>query len=176
MSKRGVVMWTLRLDDPRALDAAVAGVKAANLARAAAAGLPVLPGFVLTTTAGATLEAGTASGELEGEVRAAWQWLSDDGRRRLVVRSSSVAEDGAASSMAGRFVSVLGVVGWSGFRAAVGQVLASARTGRSPEVGSAATADRAAPTAVLVQPELDPAAAGVLFGVDPVGGRADRLL
>ncbi len=122
-------MWTLRLDGPRALDAAVAGVKAANLARAAAAGLPVLPGFVLTTTAGATLEAGTASGELEGEVRAAWQWLSSDGRRQLVVRSSSVAEDGAASSMAGRFVSVLGVVGWSGFRAAVGQVLASARTG-----------------------------------------------
>jgi phosphohistidine swiveling domain-containing protein len=176
MTKGGIVMWTLRLDDPRALDAAVAGVKAANLARAAAAGLPVLPGFVLTTAAGATLEAGTASGELEGEVRAAWQWLSGDGRRRLVVRSSSVAEDGAAFSMAGRFVSVLGVVGWSGFRAAVGQMLVSARTGRSPQVGSAAAAGRAAPMAVLVQPELDPAAAGVLFGVDPVGGRADRLL
>jgi hypothetical protein len=61
--------------------------------------------------------------------------------------------------MAGRFVSVLGVVVWCGFRAAVGRVLASARTGRAPEVGSTAAAGRVTPMAVLVQPEPDPAAA-----------------
>jgi hypothetical protein len=170
------MMWTLPLDDPRATDPAVAGVKAANLARAAAAGLPVLAGFVITTAAGAVLEEATSSSGPEAELRAAWQRLSGDDRRRLVVRSSSVAEDGEVASMAGQFVSVLGVVGWSGFRAAVGQVLASARSGRTPAVGSAAAAGRVAPMAVLVQPQLEPAVAGVLVGVDPVGDRADRLL
>jgi hypothetical protein len=167
---------TLPLDDPQATDPAVVGVKAANLARAAAAGLPVLAGFVITTAAGAALEGATCSSGLDAELRAAWRRLSADGRRRLVVRSSSVAEDGEVASMAGQFVSVLGVVGWSGFRAAIGQVLASARTGQTPEDGSPAGAGRVAPMAVLVQPELEPAAAGVLFGVDPVSGRADRLL
>ena len=37
------------LDDPRALDPELAGAKAANLARAAVGGMPVLPGFALTT-------------------------------------------------------------------------------------------------------------------------------
>ena len=37
------------LRDPAATDATLTGAKAANLARAAAAGLPTLPGFALTT-------------------------------------------------------------------------------------------------------------------------------
>jgi hypothetical protein len=46
-------MQTLPLDNLWAADPAVAGIKAANLARAAAAGLRVLPGFVITAAAGA---------------------------------------------------------------------------------------------------------------------------
>ncbi|MFW6719510.1 hypothetical protein ACHZ98_04905 [Streptomyces sp. MAR4 CNY-716] len=73
-----------------------AGVKAANLARAAAAGLPVLPGFVLTDPA---LAPGTPAGP--DALRAAWRDLSENGRRPLIVRSSSAHEDAADSSMAG---------------------------------------------------------------------------
>jgi phosphoenolpyruvate synthase/pyruvate phosphate dikinase len=42
------IVW---LHERAALDATLTGAKAANLARAAARGLPVLPGFVLTTAA-----------------------------------------------------------------------------------------------------------------------------
>jgi hypothetical protein len=100
--------------------------------------------------------------------RATWRSSTSAGRAgsrgcsQVLAAVCSVAEDGAASSMAGRFVSVLGVVVWCGFRAAVGRVLASTRTGRAPEVGSTAAAGRVTPMAVLVQPKPDPAAAGML--------------
>lgn len=141
------------LDDERALDPSLVGAKAASLARAAAAGLPVLPGFVLPTT-----------GRTEpSELREAWTELSQDGTVPLVVRSSSTAEDGAETSMAGRFRSVVGVSGWDAFEVAVTAVLESAHGPRA--VGGATGS-----MAVLVQPELDAAFGGVMFGFDPVTG------
>jgi rifampicin phosphotransferase len=149
----------LALTDPEAADPAVGGAKAANLAQAAAAGLPVLPGVVLTTE-GAPAPAG---------LRAAWDRLSQGGARTLVVRSSSTVEDAGESSMAGQFRSVLGVGDWDEFRRAVEEVLASARRPAAPHAPPA-------PMAVLVQPELHPVTGGVLFGVEPVTGDARRLM
>ena len=74
--------------------------------------------------------------------------------------------------MAGRFESVIGVRGWDDFRGAVETVLhsrASAAEGQ-PDLSP----DH--PIAVLVQPVLEATAGGVLFGVDPVTGRSDRLV
>ncbi|HEX6843908.1 MAG TPA: PEP/pyruvate-binding domain-containing protein [Actinomycetota bacterium] len=51
----------LSLDDPRALAPGVVGAKAAGLARAMAAGLPVLPGWVVPASAGASAIAEGAS-------------------------------------------------------------------------------------------------------------------
>ncbi|WP_240661919.1 PEP/pyruvate-binding domain-containing protein [Streptomyces sp. WAC 06738] len=158
-----------------ARDPGSAGAKAANLARAAAAGLPVLPGFVLTDPA---LAPGAPAGP--GALRAAWRDLSEGGRRPLIVRSSSAYEDAADSSMAGWYETVPDVRGWDDFAAAVRRVLDSAARGL---VGPAA-APREAPLragtpgrmAVLVQPMLRAAAGGVMFGADPVAGRHDRLL
>ncbi|WP_307815434.1 PEP/pyruvate-binding domain-containing protein [Streptomyces sp. 7-21] len=146
----------LPLTDGRVRDARTAGGKAAALARAAAAGLPVLPGFVVLPAAGRAHEPG---------LRRAWREMSADGRVPLAVRSSSAAEDTARSSMAGQFASVLGVRGWEEFTAAVQTVRDSA----------AARGSRAA-MAVLVQPMVRSRAGGVLFGADPVTGRTDRLL
>ena len=156
------------LDDQRATDDRLTGAKAAALATAAERGLPVVPGFVMTTAA-------TASGEvavLGPEVRAAWEKLSDVGRRPLVVRSSSTVEDLAGSSMAGRYESVVGVEGWDGFEAAVRTVLDSRQ--HAAEGVPDLTGDE--PLAVLVQPLVDGTAGGVLFGVDPVSGRTDQLV
>jgi pyruvate,water dikinase len=150
------------LDDEAARQPEVAGAKAASLARSRQQGLPVLDGFVITTS-GALLLAG--GGEVPGLLEH-WAALADRGRRPLVVRSSSTAEDGASSSMAGLFTSVLGVLGWDAFLDAVRAVLASA--GRSGLVD--------APMAVLVQPQLAPLQGGVLFGADPLTGAVDRLL
>lgn len=159
----------VRLDDQRATDQRLTGAKAAALATAAAQGLPVLPGFVLTTAA-------TAPGEVDAvvgtEVRAAWEKLSDRGRQPLVVRSSSTVEDLAGSSMAGRYESVVGVDGWDAFEAAVRTVLDSRR--HAAEGVPDLTGDE--PLAVLVQPLVDSTAGGVLFGVDPVSGRSDQLV
>ena len=156
-----MVCW---LDHADAAEPDVAGAKAAALARALAAGFPVLPGFVLTTSA---TELVSRRLPVPPEVRAAWDELSRGGRRSLVVRSSSTVEDLAGSSMAGRFTSVIDVSGWDAFREAVDEVVRSA---------AGEGVDSSAPMAVLVQPLLDARIGGVLFGVDPVTGRSDRMV
>lgn len=147
---------TVPLTQPAAAVPGVAGSKAANLARAAGAGLPVLPGFVIPYRGGGDTVA----------LRRAWHELSDGGARPLVVRSSSPQEDTEESSLAGQFASVLDVRGWRDFRTAVRTVLDSAYR---PD-GSTA------PMAVLVQPMLAARVGGVMFGADPVEGRTDRML
>ncbi len=151
----------LGLDDPRAQDSDLAGAKASALARARAAALPALPGFVITTDGVRAIVDRDKSGEAMFAVHDAWRQLSDNGERSLVVRSSSPSEDGASQSMAGMFTSVLDVQGWPSFLDAVDEV---ARSGRG------------APIAALVQSFLQPAWGGVLFGADPVTGRSDRLV
>ena len=151
------------LDDPDALEAQVVGAKAAALAAARRAGLPVLEGAVLTTGLNAVNQG------LAG--LAAWTRVSHGGTRALVVRSSSTVEDGREQSMAGLFTSVVDVKTLDDFRAAVDAVLAS---GASSKV--VPLADGRAPLAVLVQPLLHARVGGVLFGIDPVSGRRDHLV
>lgn len=152
------------LNQPTASLSPVAGSKAAHLARAARAGLPVLPGFVIPHRP-RDVRGGERVGETSTLARA-WDELSGHGARPLVVRSSSPQEDTEESSLAGRFDSVLDVRGWEEFGAAVRTVLGSARR---PDGDSA-------PMAVLVQPMLRARVGGVLFGADPVSGRTDRML
>ena len=162
------VCW---LADPGARDPAATGAKAAALARATAAGLPALRGFVISTAATRSLRGRLAATGAPAEIRVAWQELSDAGRRSLVVRSSSTVEDLSGSSMAGRFTSRIGVEGWPAFLEAVEEVL---RSGDAVAEGTGA--EGRAPMAVLVQPLLDAVVGGVLFGVDPVTGRTDRMV
>lgn len=155
----------IALSDPVADDESLAGAKAANLARCAAAGLRVLPGFVLTTE-GAT--SGLHDPEVAAGLRDHWE-RAGAGDTTFVVRSSSTIEDAGGSSMAGQFTSVLDVVGWEPFLDAVDKVLAS----------GLAVVDRgggARPMAVLVQRQLDARMGGVMFGVDPVTGDHDHLV
>ncbi|MFD3928510.1 PEP/pyruvate-binding domain-containing protein [Streptomyces sp. NPDC058614] len=159
------------LDQPTAALPQFAGSKAAHLARAARAGLPVLPGFVVPYEASDVSDISGISGVsgTSGDpaaLRHAWHELSGGGARPLVVRSSSPQEDTQESSLAGQFASVLDVRGWRDFRTAIRTVLDSAQR---PD-GSTA------PMAVLVQPMLRARVGGVLFGADPVEGRADRML
>jgi hypothetical protein len=134
----------VELQDPAATAPWLVGAKAANLARAATAGLPVLPGLVVTTLAPS---ADRADPRLLASLHEHWLALSDQGERSLVVRSSSTVEDTEVSSMAGRFLSVVDVLRWPQFLEAVGDVQRSA--------SRAQRADRASrPMAVLVQPML----------------------
>ncbi|WP_240554032.1 PEP/pyruvate-binding domain-containing protein, partial [Streptomyces niveiscabiei] len=168
MGFEGAELAVVPLDSERARHTAVTGAKAANLARAAVAGLPTLPGFVLVP-----VDRAPDAPVGEYSVRALWHELGGD-RTPLVVRSSSAHEDTEDSSMAGRFESVLDVRGWEEFKVAVGVVLDSARRVRPlrpPEDGPGSDG-----MAVLVQPMLTSSVGGVMFGADPVEGRTDRIL
>ena len=154
------------LSDARARSAAIAGAKAANIAEAAAAGFPTVPGFVITTAA---IAAGLEDEGVSAEVRRAYDDLIGASAAPLVVRSSSTIEDAGASSMAGRFTSVLDVDGWDAFLNAAQRVIDSA-TAVLDDTGVAR------PIAVLVQRQLCVAIGGVLFGVDPVTGSRDHVV
>ena len=162
---------TLGLSDPRATDARLAGAKAANLAVATSAGLPVVPGFVVTTAAFDPAAPGWPGAPLPEALtqvlRAAWAEVGGDGAP-LVVRSSSTVEDVGASSMAGQFQSCLDVVGWDAFESALREVLVSSLrpVGAGPP----------APMAVLVQRQVAARVGGVLFGLDPVTGDRSHIL
>ena len=143
----------------------VMGAKSANLARALRAGLPVVPGFVVTTGAARLTVADLR--QTPG-LQSAWRHLTENGARSLVVRSSSVGEDAEKSSMAGLFSSIVDVRGWDDFLDATRTVLDSAR--------SAPLGGEVKPMAVLVQSLVDAEVGGILFGFDPVGGRRDRMV
>ena len=147
--------WTVSLVDESARQPDLVGAKAAVLASARAEGLPVLNGFVLTVDGGERFI--VHDPELRYELRGVWASLPAP----LVVRSSSTIEDQGESSMAGVFTSVLDVATWEDFLLAVARVLASGH---------------GAPMAVLIQPQLDAAIGGVMFGLDPLTGRRDRLV
>jgi rifampicin phosphotransferase len=153
------------LADPGATDGSLVGAKAANLARARVAGLPVLAGLVLTTVWDHRGWSHPSRHDRPGPARTAWERLGA-GEQPLVVRSSSTNEDGGSSSMAGVFTSVLDVATWGDFTTAVDEVLASGSRAAVP----------GARMAVLIQPQLAPRWGGVLFGADPVTGRSDRLV
>lgn len=155
-----VPVAVLELDDPASRAVPVAGAKAAALARARAAGLPVLDGFVVSAAAAAASGDGSLPDALAGDLRAAWRRVAPAGRP-VIVRSSSPHEDTESSSMAGHFRSILDVTGWDELVDAVRDVVTSAEGD---------------PMAVLVQPLLQPAWGGVMFGADPVTGLSDRLL
>ena len=154
--------FVVGLDEVGGDDLHITGGKAAALAKATRAGLSTLPGWVLTTSFCEAVDAGHDVAT-HAAVRDVYE-RAGGGARALVARSSSVVEDSAESSMAGRFESVIGIVGFEAFVKAVVTVLDSR--------GRAEAMDH--PIAVLVQPLIEPAFGGVLFGVDPVTGRSDR--
>ncbi|HKH25599.1 MAG TPA: PEP/pyruvate-binding domain-containing protein [Acidimicrobiia bacterium] len=154
--------FIVELGDEAALEVALTGGKAAALARGANAGLAVLPGVVLTTAFCDAVDSGAQVAN-HPAVREAFERAGGD-HKSLVARSSSVVEDTAGSSMAGQFESIVGINGFDEFVAAVTVVLVSReRAGAANQ-----------PIAVLVQPLIEPAFGGVMFGVDPVSGRSDR--
>jgi len=134
-----------------ALDPAVFGGKAAALARAVRAGLPVPPGLALSREGVLALEAGSS------EIEAAWTAATGRLGGPCAVRSSAVGEDGATQSFAGVYETRLHVLGEPALRAAV---LAVGNPETDVRIG------------VVVQQMVEPTVAGVLFTRHPVSGVA----
>ncbi|MCT2584295.1 PEP/pyruvate-binding domain-containing protein [Actinophytocola gossypii] len=157
----------LPLDDYRA-DLATVGGKGASLARLTRAGLPVSPGFHVTTHAFRT---GTVPA---AEIAAAYAAL---GGGPVAVRSSATAEDLPELSFAGQHDTFLDVTGTEAVTDAVARCWASLWTERAvayrarngiPEDGLA--------LAVVVQRMVPAEVSGVLFTANPVTGARDETV
>jgi len=97
------------------------------------------------------------------------------GGGKVAVRSSALGEDGEHASFAGQYETVLDVEGIDQLRSAIDQCVASLHSARA----DAYQDDKhiaSATMCVVVQKMVDASVAGVLFTVDPVSNRYDRLV
>ena len=165
----------LFLDEEEAAEPALAGNKAATLARLSASGLPVPPGFVVTVAACDRITAAGEGGAIDQDLLAAIRsGLARLGDTALAVRSSGTAEDREDASYAGQYETVLGVRGPGEVAAALRTCVASAAAARvRAYAGDGAGLAR---MAVLVQRLVPADAAGVAFTANPVTGDPEILV
>ncbi|MGW4793234.1 PEP/pyruvate-binding domain-containing protein [Nonomuraea sp. NPDC004297] len=165
------------------------GGKAANLGELTRAGLPVPPGWVLTTDAYRQVAEGLETGgdglaerarrhllqatvpdAVHEAIVTAYKGLGDD--VPVAVRSSATAEDLPFASFAGQQDTFLNVVGAEEVVRAVRRCWASLWTDRAVAYRESNGIEHAAVRlAVVVQTMVDARVAGVLFTADPVTGR-----
>ncbi len=137
------------------------GGKALGLAGLAAAGFDVPAAFVIADADPDALPDGLAE---------RYARLAADGAS-VAVRSSAAGEDGAESSFAGQYESVLGVTDLDGLVAAIRRCVES--TGSERASAYRADAGTSGTMHLVVQEMVDARAAGVVFTADPVSARRD---
>lgn len=164
------ILW---LGDERAGLAELAGGKAANLSRLAAA-FRVPPGFVVTVP-------GTAlSREARARVTEAYRQLArfaGTAAPAVAVRSSAIDEDGLDASFAGQHDTFLNVSGPEQVWWALCRCLASFRSERARHYRRTSGLPEAPErVAVLVQCLVPADASGVVFSAHPVTGARDEVV
>jgi pyruvate, water dikinase len=152
-----------------AADESIFGGKAAALARAVRAGLPVPPGLAL---AASFVEA------VGGGERAAADELAalPVPAGPLAVRSSAIGEDSAAASFAGQHASMLNVCGGPALLEAVQAVWRSASSDAALAYRRRLGIEGPPRMGVVVQRLAAADVAGVLFTVNPVTGAEERVI
>lgn len=114
------------------------------------------------------------SGPLQKEAEEHYRAL---GTELVAVRSSATAEDLPGHSFAGQYESYLGVAGLEGCVEAIKKCWASLWTERAYHYRDENGFDHlAVDMAVIVQSLLEPDASGVVFTLEPLSGRSDRLV
>jgi pyruvate,water dikinase len=182
----------LAFDDTRCCEVRAAGGKGASLAAMTAAGLPVPSGFVVPADVlGGCIDAerlralalAQASAEAQALVREAKPPRSEIavayerlGAGAVAVRSSACAEDSEAASFAGQQETYLNVVGSDDVCSRVVDCWASFFSERALFYRSRKGSLDDLAMAVVVQRMVAPDKSGVVFTVDPVQGRRDRMV
>jgi pyruvate,water dikinase len=179
--------------DPRCSDVGLSGGKGGSLAAMTANGLPVPPGFVITSAAfEAAVDAEALLGRLEARdldgarevVRAAQppRDLVEEQYARLpagcsvAVRSSACAEDSSDASYAGQQETYLFVETFDDVIAKVVECWLSFFSERAVFYRQHKGDLHDIAMAVVVQQMVDATKAGVMFTVDPVNHRKDRVV
>ena len=195
------VVW---LTEEAGREVEVAGGKGASLARMTAEGLPVPPGFVIPSYvlqnsidaermlelaasryARELLELIAATEPPKERITAAYENLVGGrftatyklvGNKKVAVRSSAVAEDSEAASYAGQQETFLFVEGAEEVCRRVVDCWASFFSERALFYRSQKGSLEDLRMAVVVQKMVDPEKSGVIFTVDPVRRRRDRMV
>lgn len=95
----------------------------------------------------------------------------------VAVRSSAIHEDGASSSFAGQYATLLGVRGRDAIVNAILDCYRSFYTTQSLfERARAGIIENEAGLAILIQPLIDAECAGVCFSIDPVAQKRERIV
>jgi pyruvate,water dikinase len=189
MAEDAAVVW---FSDDACRDVECAGGKGASLAAMTALGLPVPPGFVVPSWtlersvdaerlrelagagAHADAEALVAAAEPpREEILAAYAQL---GEGPVAVRSSACAEDSDTASYAGQQETFLNVIGGDEVCRSVAACWASFFSERALFYRRQKGALDDLRMAVVVQRMVEPKKSGVLFTVDPVQRRRDRMI
>ncbi|MGQ9794054.1 MAG: PEP/pyruvate-binding domain-containing protein [Anaerolineae bacterium] len=197
--------YVLPLEQLTEEDAPRVGGKALRLAQLTQAGLPVLPGFCVTTAAyqahlaasgiatqlpeggafpwedAARLQAcrtACAQAEMPPEVAQAIVAAYERlGSAMVAVRSSATFEDQAAASFAGQYDTFLNVCGADAVLERVRACWAGIWSERALAYMREQGIDpRHAQMGVLVQLQADATAAGVLFTLNPLGGNEEEMV
>lgn len=140
------------------------GGKARGLGRLIQHGFSVPNGFVIV---GATEEA------LPGDLGAHYAKI---GEGKVAVRSSATGEDSEHASFAGQYETILDVEGIEALEEAVIRCLRSTESDRATSYRDERLDGSEGAMNVVVQAMVDARAAGVLFTVDPVSARRDRIV
>jgi len=150
-------------------DVAQVGGKAASLGELSQVGIPVPPGFVVTTVA---FREGTDD-VLKEALLAAFDEL---GAQRVAVRSSAVAEDSKSASWAGQLESYLNVTR-DGLIGAIEKCWDSVKSERAREYAREhGISEEQNAVAVVVQAMVNSEISGVMFTANPVTGNRDEFL
>ncbi|WP_086821374.1 PEP/pyruvate-binding domain-containing protein [Allokutzneria sp. NRRL B-24872] len=190
-SRREVVVDLAALDSTMG---ELVGGKAANLGELINAGIPVPPGFCVTTdayrrmievtgpvhahepaTAREMLCGATVPTDLAEEISSAYRALGED--VPVAVRSSATAEDLPNASFAGQQDTYLNVVGAEAVLDAVRRCWASLWTDRAVSYRDSNDIDQSTVhLAVVVQRMVDSEVAGVMFTANPVTGTRSEFV
>jgi pyruvate,water dikinase len=145
------------------------GGKAAALAVAVRAGLPVPPGLALAAPLVDAVGAGEA-----GALDVLASLPVPDGP--LAVRSSAIGEDSAGASFAGQHATLLNVLGGASLVEAVREVWRSAHTESALAYRARMGVEGPPRMGVVVQRLAAAEVAGVLFTRNPITGADERLI
>lgn len=151
-------------------DEARFGGKAAQLGQALRAGLPVPPGFGLSSSFVSRLVAEDPAAK--ADLVRAFLGLG----RPVAVRSSAIGEDSAGASFAGQHETVLNVRTPEALLAAVARVDGSARTGAALGYRQKLGLTLEPRMGVVVQALVEADCSGVLFTRNPLSGADERTI
>jgi pyruvate,water dikinase len=157
-------------------EAALVGGKALRLGQLIQAGLPVPPGFCITTAPYLRLRGRSPRDDptLRAALAEAYHRLGDG---PVAVRSSATVEDSSAASFAGQQVTFLGVTGEAALLDAVARCWASLDAQRAVAYRRwQGVGEQGLAMAVVVQRLVPAEVAGVLFTRDPLDPDGRRML